>query len=370
MPAQNTTLIMVDAEWTSGPLRRHRRGRPAGPRPAHQGPVPAAVAGPTRRVSVQCVEPFGLAAPEHGGRRRRPASSLIASTVSRMVEYLPRARQLLAGLTMVESARWHDDRLWFAHWGAGEVVAVDLDGRAEVMAAGPPRMGWSIDWLPDGRLITTGPSVVRHEPDGTVVTHCDRGGNEIAIDPLGHLYVNGFDFDFLGGGPPEPGWINLVAPDGTYRQVAGDIEFPNGMVVTPDGSTLVVSESLAGRLSAFDIQADGSLTGRRVWAEGLGPDGICIDADSAIWVQTADTAAHTADPRAPAGACVRVLDGGEITHRIETELACFSCVLGGPDGRHLFLLCNDFEGVDQLEAVQARRSAKIFVTEAPVPRAS
>ncbi len=150
-----------------------------------------------------------------------------------MIEFLPAPRPLLTGLTMVESARWHDDRLWFAHWGSGEVVAVDMDGTAEVMAAGPAGMGWSIDWLPDGRLVTTGPSVLRHEPDGTTAIHCERGGNEIVVDPRGHMYTNGADFDFLGGGAPQPGWINLVADDGTYRQVAGDIDFPNGMVVTP-----------------------------------------------------------------------------------------------------------------------------------------
>lgn len=287
-----------------------------------------------------------------------------------MVEYLPPPRTLLTGLTMVESARWHEGRLWFAHWGVGEVVAVDMDGTAEVMAPGPPQMGWSIDWLPDGRLVTTGPSVARQEPDGGVVTHCERGGNEIVIDARGRMYVNGFDFDFLGGGRPQPGWINLVAPDGTYRQVAGDIEFPNGMVVTPDGSTLVISESFAGRLSAFAIQEDGALTRRRVWADGLGPDGICIDADSAIWAQTADTFTHTGEAEAPAGACVRVLDGGEITHRIDTDLPCFACALGGPDGRHLFLLCNEFEGIDKLQALQGRRSAKILVTEAPVRQAA
>lgn len=286
-----------------------------------------------------------------------------------MIEYLPPPRPLLTGLAMVESARWHEGRLWFAHWGAGEVVAVDMDGKAEVMAEGPTQMGWAIDWLPDGRLVTTGPAVTRQEPDGALATHCERRGNEIVVDPHGHMYVNGFDFDFIGGGAPKPGWINLVASDGTYRQVAGDIEFPNGMVVTPDGSTLVVAESFAGRLSAFDIHDDGSLTDRRVWADGLGPDGICMDAEAAIWTQTADTAAHTGDPNAPAGACVRVLDGGEITHRVETELPCFAATLGGPDGRHLFLLCNEFEGVDQMKAVQARRSATILVTEAPVPRA-
>lgn len=281
---------------------------------------------------------------------------------------LPPVSTLLSGLVMVESARWHDGRLWFAHWGAGEVVAVDLDGTAEVMAPGPRRMGWSIDWLPDGTLLTTGDEITRHEPGGSVVLR-EQGANEIVVHPRGHVYVDGADFDFVGGGAPEPGWIDLVAPDGSSRRVAGDIEFPNGMVVTPDGSTLVVAESFAGRLSAFDIGEDGELSGRRVWAEGLGPDGIGIGADGGIWAQTADTIAHTGGPDAPAGACVRVLDGGEITHRIETDLPCFSCVLGGPEGRHLFLLCNEFEGVDRLAAVQQRRSARVLVTEVPVSRA-
>ncbi|HEY2222846.1 SMP-30/gluconolactonase/LRE family protein [Actinomycetospora sp.] len=286
------------------------------------------------------------------------------------VEFLLPARTLLSGLAMVEGARWHEGRLWFAHWGVGEVVAVDLDGAAEVIAPGPPRMGWAFDWLPDGRMITTGGSVTRREADGTTVTLRDGGANEVVVDPAGHVFVDGFDFDFVGGGAPEPGWIDLVAPDGSSRRVADDIQFPNGMVVTPDGSTLVVAESFAGRLSAFDISDDGTLTNRRVWADGLAPDGICIDAEGGIWVQTADTAAHTGAPSAPGGACVRVLEGGEVTHRVEVDLPCFACGLGGPDGRHLFLLCNEFEGVDQLQAVQARRSARVLVTEAPVPRPS
>lgn len=281
------------------------------------------------------------------------------------IEYLPPARTLLTGLAMVESARWHDGRLWFAHWGVGEVVAVDLDGHAEVMADGPARMGWSIDWLPDGRLVTTGGSVTLREPGGPATTWREHGANEVVVDPRGHVYVDGADFDFAGGAAPEPGWIDLVAPDGSSRRVAGDIQFPNGMVVTPDGATLVVSESFAGRLSAFDIGDDGSLGGRRVWAEGLGPDGIAIDAEGAIWAQTADTFAHSGRPDAPGGACVRVRDGGEITHRIDTELPCFSCALGGPEGRHLFLLCNQFEGIDRFAEVQARRSSRILVTEVP-----
>ncbi|MCD2186570.1 SMP-30/gluconolactonase/LRE family protein [Actinomycetospora soli] len=269
---------------------------------------------------------------------------------------------LLDDLAMVEGARWHDGRLWFAHWGVGEVIAVDLDGKAEVVAPGPEQMGWAFDWLPDGRRVTTAEDTVT--VDGDVLR--DGGGNEVVVDPQGRVYVNGFDGSFTAEGFPEPGWIDLVSPDGTSRRVAEDIHFPNGMVVTPDGSTLVVAESVAGRLSAFDIAADGSLTGRRVWADGLGPDGIAIDADGAIWAQTADTFAHSGDPSAPAGAVVRVLDGGKITHRIETPMPCFACAVG--DGK-LFLLCNEWEGIEKAGEVLARRSSRVFVVDLDdVPR--
>jgi sugar lactone lactonase YvrE len=285
------------------------------------------------------------------------------------VVHLSPPRTLLTGLAMIESARWHDDRLWLADWGAGEILAVDLDGNAEVMAPGPHRMGWAIAWLPDGRLLTTGGTVTRREPDGAVVTLRQGGANEIVVGPRGHVWVNGFDGTFSAAGFPEPGWIDLVAPDGTSRRVAEGIDFPNGMVVTPDGSTLVVAESVAGRLTAFDVADDGTLSGRRTWAEGLGPDGICLDAEGAIWAQTADTATHTGDPDAPAGACVRVLDGGEITQRIETDLPCFACALGGPDGRQLFLLVNEFEGIERAEEVATRRSARVLVADVPAPGA-
>ena len=288
-----------------------------------------------------------------------------------MIEYLPPPRTLLDGLAMVESGRWHDGRLWFAHWGVGEVLAVDADdpgARAQVTASGPRRMGWSIAWLPDGRLVTTGDAITRHEPDGTTTTLRAQGANEIAIDPAGHVYVDGFDGAFGDGdGFPEPGWIDLLRPDGSSRRVAEDVHFPNGMVITPDGTTLVVAESTAGRLTAFDIAADGGLSRRRVWADGLGPDGIAIDAEGGIWTQTADTRTFTGDAASPAGACVRVLDGGEITHRVETDQPCFACALGGADGRTLFLLCNNFAGVGALTAVQARRSARVLATAAPVP---
>jgi sugar lactone lactonase YvrE len=193
---------------------------------------------------------------------------------------------LLTGLVIGESPRWHDGRLWFAHWGAEEIVAVDLDGNAEIVAKGPPGLGWSIDWLPDGRLLVTGQGLNRIEPDGSMVPHADLSAvgehfNEIVVDGRGHVYVNGgVAFDPATG--EAPGFIVLVTPDGAARQVADRIAFPNGMAVTPDNATLIIAESFAGRLTAFDIADDGSLSNRRVWADGVGPDGICVDADGAV----------------------------------------------------------------------------------------
>lgn len=216
------------------------------------------------------------------------------------------ARLLLDGLGIPESARWHDGRLWFCNWIGQQVVAVDADGNAEYFEVSVGRlMGWSIDWTPDGRLLTTGDKLRRYEPDGTVTVLCEQGANELVVDARGNIYLNGADFDFAGGEAPKPGWIKLVAPDGTVRQVADDIQFPNGMVLTPDGRTLVISESFAGRLTAFDVDPDGGLSNRRVYAENLGPDGICLDAEGAIWVQTGGAGA------------VRVLEGGEILERVD-----------------------------------------------------
>jgi sugar lactone lactonase YvrE len=270
---------------------------------------------------------------------------------------------LLSGLAFGESGRWHDDRFWFAHWGTGEIAAVDMDGHLEVMAKGRAGLGWSIDWLPDGRLLVTGESLIRQEMDGTMVQHADltqvaeHGWNEIVVDGRGNIYLNGFGFDFLGGGAPEPGIVALVTPDGRARQVADDIQFPNGMVVTPDNSTLIVSESFAGRLTAFDIEDDGSLSNRRIWADGIGPDGICIDADGAVWTSSGRKE------------CIGVREGGEIVDRIPVGRDIFSVMLGGPDGRTLFILAAEWRGVDQVEQALADRTGQLLVAEAPAPGA-
>ena len=287
----------------------------------------------------------------------------------------PEPRVLLDGLAYVESPRWHDGRLWFAHWGTGEVVAVDLDGNHEVVAEGRSGLGWSIDWLPDGRLLVTGEELSRREPDGTMVRHADlshiddHGWNEIVVNGRGNIYVNSICFDFMANAEPKSGIIALVTPDGAAREVAGDIEFSNGMVVTPDNSTLIISESFAGRLTAFDIEADGSLSNRRVWADSIGPDGICMDADGCIWTQSGETRTHTGRADSPEGEAVRVHEGGEITERVPHDRPIFACMLGGPDGRTLFMLAAEWHGVDEVDAVIARRTGQVLVVDAPAPGA-
>jgi sugar lactone lactonase YvrE len=189
----------------------------------------------------------------------------------------------MTGLAMGESPRWHDERLWLSDWGAQEIVAVDLYGNREVSVRTHFGLPFCIDWLPDGRLlIVSGREnlLLRREPDGALVTHSDlrtisdKGWNEIVVDGRGNAYVNG-----------GPGIIALVMPDCSIRQVADGIAFPNGMAVTPDNNTLIIAESHGKKLTAFEIDVDGTLSNRRVWAdlgEGV-PDGICLDAGSAIW---------------------------------------------------------------------------------------
>ncbi|TDP97910.1 SMP-30/gluconolactonase/LRE family protein [Labedaea rhizosphaerae] len=272
---------------------------------------------------------------------------------------------LLKGLGIPESPRWHDGRLWFCNWVEQQVVAVDMDGDVETLPS-PSEflMGYSIDWLPDGTLLVTGDKVRSLRPDGSAVVHASQRANEIVVDGRGNVYLNGADFDFRGGEEPKPGYIKLLTPAGEVRQVAGDIQFPNGMVVTPDNRTLIISESFAGRLTAFDIAADGSLSGRRVFADGLGPDGICLDASGAVWVSTGGNEV------------VRVADGGEVLQRVTlgVDRAPFALALGGPEGRTLFVLTAEWRAADGMANLKrlagSERTGEILTMEVDVPAAT
>ena len=280
----------------------------------------------------------------------------------------PTPHPLLTGLVVGESPRWHEGRLWFCNWGAQEIVAVDLQGASEVIARSPTSAGYSIDWLPDGRLLVTGQELLRREVDGSLVRHADlsslsrAGWNEIVVDGRGHVYVNSVGFHF-GQEAFRPGLIALVAPDGSGRQVADDLAFPNGMVITPDNKTLIVAESFAGRLTAFDIAPDGSLSNRRLWADVGGPgsgDGICLDAEGAVWCSVV----HEGSP-----ACLRVREGGQVLDRIPLERACFACMLGGEDGRTLFMLVAEWRGIEHMESMFRSRTGQVLTARASAPHA-
>jgi sugar lactone lactonase YvrE len=280
------------------------------------------------------------------------------------------AKPLLTDLVIGESPRWHEGRLWFANWGAGEIVAVDLEGNTEVAAKGPPGLGWSIDWLPDGRLLVTGEGLLRQEKDGSMVPHADLSGlgvegfNEIVVDGRGNIYVNG-GCDFNPGEGKPPGIIALVAADGSVSQVADGIAFPNGMVVTPDNSMLIVAESHARRLTAFDIGGDGSLSNRRAWADGVGPDGICIDTEGTIWTGVGEFGDNLVG---------RVREGGEVLEQVQLEMPCFACMLGGERGDTLFMLVADWRISDSPADNIARltngpRTGQLLTAPAPAPGA-
>ena len=230
------------------------------------------------------------------------------------VDSRPDPHVLLADLAFPESPRWHDGRLWFSDWGAHEVIAVDLGGQERGRRARASHSRCASTHLPDGRLLIVSAAdrrLLRQEPDGSLVTHADLAGlaehpwNDIVVDGRGNAYVNNVGFDFPGG-EFAPGIVALVTPDGVARQVADGVAFPNGMAVTARQRDADRRRVLRQRLTAFDIGADGSLSGRRTWAD-LGddhPDGICLDAEGAVWY------ADVGNKR-----CVRVREGGEVLRR-------------------------------------------------------
>jgi sugar lactone lactonase YvrE len=272
----------------------------------------------------------------------------------------------MTGIVFGEQPRWHEDRLWFSDWGKGEVIALDLDGNSEVILGGLS-FPLCVDWLPDGRMLVVSAReglLLRREADGSLITHADLKGlsripptNELVVDGRGNAYVNGGGFDMMAGEDFAPGIVALVTSDGTTRQVADGLAFPNGMLVTPD-YTLIVAESYAKRLTAFDIAADGSLSNRRVWADlGDGvPDGICLDDEDAVWYGDV-----------PNRRCVRVREGGEVLETIELDRGCFACALGGPDRRTLFMIATEWNGPANM--FEGPPTGQVLTVQAPAPAA-
>ncbi len=268
---------------------------------------------------------------------------------------------LLAGRGLLESPRWHDGRWFVSDWSAGEVIALDPDGRIDVVAR-VPSLPLCTAFRPDGRLvIVSSPEgrLLLREPDGTLTRYADLGRpgwNDIVVDGRGTAYVNGAGYDSATG-RFTPGGITMATVDGMVRQVADDIAFPNGMAVTPDNGTLIVADSHRHCLVAFDIAGDGQLSGRRVWADlgDAAPDGICLDADGAVWY--ADV---------PHQACVRVSEGGGVLERIELDRGGFACMLGGPGGSTLCIVGARFRSM--AEGVTPG-SGQVMTVEVGVPGA-
>lgn len=294
---------------------------------------------------------------------------------------MPRApRVLLDGLRFPEGPRWRQEpeglaqraegarsqplgRLWLSDMHAGVVLAVDLAGRVETIVAVPAEPS-GLGWDPEGRLLVVSMQdrrLLRLEPTGLVEVadltpfasfHC----NDMVVDARGRAYVGNFGFDLHGKATPAPANLILVHPDGRTEVAARDLLFPNGTVITPDGRTLIVAESFGARLTAFDVAGDGRLSGRRVWAqlEKAVPDGICLDAEDAVWV---------ASP--VSNEVLRVREGGAVTERIAFDRSAIACMLGGPDRRTLFV-CTA-KALDPAET--GARQGRIEAIEVEVPGA-
>lgn len=287
---------------------------------------------------------------------------------------------VLSGFSFLEAPRWHNDRIWFSDFYTYHVYSANEDGSDLREEATVPTQPSGLGWLPDGRLLIVSMRdrrMLRREADGTLVTHADLGDhatghlNDVVVDAQGRAYVGNFGFDLMSGGALETAALHRVDPDGTVTEVATDMWFPNGSVITPNG-TLMVNETFGNRISAFDVTADGRLTNHRVWAEfgplptdralaqlmpqvKVAPDGGCLDAEGAMWI---------ADGLG--GRLLRVTEGGTITDEVRPGTNVYACALGGADGRTLFgCAAPDFdEG-----ARKAAREASLVATKVTVPAA-
>jgi sugar lactone lactonase YvrE len=278
------------------------------------------------------------------------------------------------GIHFGEGPRWHQGRLWFSDFHDHAVKTLDASGRVETQLEIDDQPS-GLGWLPDGRLLVVAMHrrrLLRVEDDAVVV-HADLSNvasfhcNDMVVDRWGRAYVGNFGFDLdaaITGGDfagalasYEGATLAMVDTSGTVHSVAAGLRFPNGSVLSPDGGTLVVAETLGRRLTAFDVGIDGTLTNRRIWAD-LGraaPDGICLDEEGAIWV--ADATGNR---------CLRVREDGDVLQTVHTTQPCYACMLGGDDGRTLFMLTAE----SSLASVAAaRRTGRIETVAAPAAHA-
>jgi len=255
---------------------------------------------------------------------------------------------LLDGICFGEGPRWHDNHLWFSDMHAHEVIKLNLDGTSQVIAKVPQQPS-GLGWLPDQSLVVVSMTDKKLLIDeaGELSEYADLSQlasyhcNDMVVDAKGRCYVGNFGFDLISRASQKPAELIMVSENGTASIVADDLQFPNGTVITPDGRTLIVAESMAARLTAFDIDQHGALSNRRVWAQmdGALPDGICLDEDSGIWV---------ASPIS--NECLRLTEGGAVTDRIKVEHQAYACMLGGENGKRLFICTASSSSPEQCKA--------------------
>lgn len=246
---------------------------------------------------------------------------------------------LVDGIDFGEGPRWHDGRLWYSDFHQRAVYSVGDDGDRRIEHGDLEDRPSGLGWMPDGSLLVvfmTSRRLMRDRGDGVLVEHADLSEvaafhcNDMVVDDGGNAYVGNFGFDLEARAKYAPADLALVRADGSVEVAATGMRFPNGSVITPDGSTLIVGQSFGGDFVAFSIADDATLYDRRVWAavEGTAPDGCTLDAAGGIWFADALGAQ-----------LIRVEEGGVVTDRLATPSPAFACMLGGDDGRTLFALC-------------------------------